>query len=361
MKRVVNPIKKSRKRCQQVLDEHRIQSSSAAPGAAATTPVSVPAISIDSRGLEILRNLHKQVLPFILRRLKCDVARDLPPKTIIDVKTELSVFQRKLYDDFLYQSTLSEDALVAQLKKALGAVDSGYPTITLPPLIESAEEGESNKKLHPFQAMVYLKLLSIHPALVIPEANKAYRKRLMVDPTASGKMVRLVHLLVDSQVVSVDECEGSLPVVVADDLTDGTEADEGENGDGEDESSTKANGDDDKSDKDDDDDDHDVKPKKPASRSRSTTTRAPAVSARSIVLGSRVRSTKRAVRPSVAVQEYKHKCLIFCHHRAVIDLIETVYTLFSYSTIYFSTHLLLVYMPCLCIYIYKYMYAYRLL
>ena len=319
MKRVVNPIRKARKRCQQVLNEHRIQASSAAPGAAATTPVSVPAISIDASGLEILRNLHKQVLPFILRRLKCDVARDLPPKTIIDIKTELSVFQRKLYDDFLTHSTISEDALVAQLKKALGAVDTVSPILALPPLVESAAEGDGSKKLHPFQAMVYLKLLSIHPALVIPEANKAYRKRLMADPTASGKMARLVHLLVESQVVSVDECVGNLPAVPTDDLTDGAE-DAGDEEDG----SVKADSEDGDND---DDDDHteSVKPKRGKSSSRSTTTcSAAVVSARSLVLGSRVKATKRTEQPSVVVKEYKHKCLIFCHHRAVIDLIESV-------------------------------------
>jgi TATA-binding protein-associated factor len=42
--------------------------------------------------------LHKQVMPFILRRTKDEVLRDLPPKILQDVMVELSPLQRRLYD-----------------------------------------------------------------------------------------------------------------------------------------------------------------------------------------------------------------------------------------------------------------------
>jgi TATA-binding protein-associated factor len=47
-----------------------------------------------------LEALHKQVLPFLLRRLKEDVLNDLPPKIIQDYFCELSEMQKYLYDDF---------------------------------------------------------------------------------------------------------------------------------------------------------------------------------------------------------------------------------------------------------------------
>ena len=44
--------------------------------------------------------LHRQVLPFILRRMKEDVLKDLPPKITQDYYCELSSIQKLLYEDF---------------------------------------------------------------------------------------------------------------------------------------------------------------------------------------------------------------------------------------------------------------------
>lgn len=44
--------------------------------------------------------LHRQVLPFMLRRLKEDVLQDLPPKIIQDYYCDLSPLQVWLYEDF---------------------------------------------------------------------------------------------------------------------------------------------------------------------------------------------------------------------------------------------------------------------
>lgn len=44
-------------------------------------------------GALALEALHKQVLPFLLRRLKEDVLHDLPPKIIQDYYSELSDLQ----------------------------------------------------------------------------------------------------------------------------------------------------------------------------------------------------------------------------------------------------------------------------
>ena len=44
-------------------------------------------------GALVMEALHRQVLPFVLRRLKEDVLDDLPPKIIQDYYCELSPLQ----------------------------------------------------------------------------------------------------------------------------------------------------------------------------------------------------------------------------------------------------------------------------
>lgn len=95
-------------------------------------------------GALALEALHKQVLPFLLRRLKEDVLDDLPPKIIQDYYCELSPLQKQLYDDF---STSQGKQLVDG---------------------ELAEEGEGKAApQHVFQALQYLRKLVNHPALVL--------------------------------------------------------------------------------------------------------------------------------------------------------------------------------------------------
>ena len=48
-------------------------------------------------GALAMESLHKQVLPFLLRRMKEDVLQDLPPKIIQDYHCELSPLQVLLY------------------------------------------------------------------------------------------------------------------------------------------------------------------------------------------------------------------------------------------------------------------------
>ena len=43
-----------------------------------------------------MESLHRQVLPFLLRRMKEDVLQDLPPKIIQDYYCELSSLQVQL-------------------------------------------------------------------------------------------------------------------------------------------------------------------------------------------------------------------------------------------------------------------------
>lgn len=97
-----------------------------------------------------LEALHKQVLPFLLRRLKEDVLNDLPPKIIQDYYCELSDLQKYLYDDF------------AKSKGGASATDMVKTDKS------NAPEGGQR---HIFQSLQYLRKLCNHPALVL-KGNK---------------------------------------------------------------------------------------------------------------------------------------------------------------------------------------------
>lgn len=94
-----------------------------------------------------LEALHKQVLPFLLRRLKEDVLHDLPPKIIQDYYCSLSDVQKQLYDDFSHSQASSDVGDV---------VSTG---------------GGGKGQTHVFQSLQYLRKLCNHPCLVAKEAD----------------------------------------------------------------------------------------------------------------------------------------------------------------------------------------------
>ena len=51
-------------------------------------------------GLLAVEGLHRQVMPFVLRRTKDAVLSDLPPKIVQDIVCEPSPLQRELYQEF---------------------------------------------------------------------------------------------------------------------------------------------------------------------------------------------------------------------------------------------------------------------
>lgn len=101
-----------------------------------------------------LEALHKQVLPFLLRRLKEDVLQDLPPKIIQDYYCELSELQKYLYDDF-------------SNSKALTTAES---------TLRASEEAPGQQ--HVFQSLQYLRKLCNHPALILKNDTDAIKKAL---------------------------------------------------------------------------------------------------------------------------------------------------------------------------------------
>ncbi|KAL1409070.1 TATA-binding protein-associated factor mot1 [Vanrija albida] len=127
-----------------------------------------------------LENLHKQVLPFLLRRLKEDVLKDLPPKIIQDYYCELSDVQKALYDEFANSRAAEEAGEVTS-----GGADSGAP-------------------MHVFQSLQYLRKLCNHPALVLsdPKALASVEHKIgkvssLHDLHNAPKLEALQQLLLD--------------------------------------------------------------------------------------------------------------------------------------------------------------------
>lgn len=113
--------------------------------------------------------LHKQVMPFVLRRMKEDVLKDLPPKILTDIFVELSPLQRHLYAQFEASQTKHDiEAAVAApggtagLAEGAGGGDGG------------GGGGGGGAAQHVFQALQYMRKLCSHPALALqgqpPEA-----------------------------------------------------------------------------------------------------------------------------------------------------------------------------------------------
>jgi TATA-binding protein-associated factor len=131
-------------------------------------------------GALAIEALHKQVLPFLLRRLKEEVLDDLPPKILQNYYCDLSDLQKKLFEDF----TKREGKTIA----------------------EKAAAGDKEGKQHIFQALQYMRKLCNSPALVMKEGHKQYEdtQRFLAkqgsslrDPVHAPKLTALRDLLVD--------------------------------------------------------------------------------------------------------------------------------------------------------------------
>ncbi|XP_063825309.1 TATA-binding protein-associated factor 172 [Ostrinia nubilalis] len=116
--------------------------------------------------------LHRQVLPFLLRRVKEDVLKELPPKITQDYYCELSALQRRLYEHFSREH--------------------------MPHDITS--------HTHVFQALHYLQNVCNHPKLVLtgdhPEAARvaqqlAAQNSSLHDIHHAAKLPALKQLLLD--------------------------------------------------------------------------------------------------------------------------------------------------------------------
>lgn len=105
-------------------------------------------------GVLAMEALHKQVMPFLLRRTKEEVLSDLPEKIIQDRYCDLSPVQLKLYEQFSGSRVKREISSIVAMNES------------------AATEGSSRSpkaSSHVFQALQYLLKLCSHPLLVVSE------------------------------------------------------------------------------------------------------------------------------------------------------------------------------------------------
>ncbi|KAF3440568.1 hypothetical protein FNV43_RR18852 [Rhamnella rubrinervis] len=106
-------------------------------------------------GALAMEALHKQVMPFLLRRTKDEVLSDLPDKIIQDRYCDLSPVQLKLYEQFSGSSVKQE---ISSMVKVNESADTG-----------EGSSGSPKASSHVFQALQYLLKLCSHPLLVLGE------------------------------------------------------------------------------------------------------------------------------------------------------------------------------------------------
>ncbi|KAA8528192.1 hypothetical protein F0562_035557 [Nyssa sinensis] len=104
-------------------------------------------------GALAMEALHKQVMPFLLRRTKDEVLSDLPEKIIQDRYCDLSPVQLKLYEQFSGSHAKQEISSMVKLNE----------------LDTEGSNASPKASSHVFQALQYLLKLCSHPLLVIGE------------------------------------------------------------------------------------------------------------------------------------------------------------------------------------------------
>jgi len=139
-------------------------------------------------GALAIESLHKQVLPFLLRRLKEEVLNDLPPKILQNYYCDLSDLQKQLFGDFF--------------RKEKKTIESNLGT------------GNKEAKQHIFQALQYMRKLCNSPALVVKEGHNQYAalqkqlaasKSSLRDVAHAPKLLALRDLLVDCGIGLTEE------------------------------------------------------------------------------------------------------------------------------------------------------------
>ncbi|WVZ02261.1 hypothetical protein V8G54_023067 [Vigna mungo] len=113
-------------------------------------------------GVLAMEALHKQVMPFLLRRTKDEVLSDLPEKIIQDRYCDLSPVQYKLYEQFSGSRVKQEMSSIVTTNESAAPEGSGTST---------------KASSHVFQAIIFLQLLALqyllklcsHPLLVTGE------------------------------------------------------------------------------------------------------------------------------------------------------------------------------------------------
>jgi len=137
-------------------------------------------------GIEKLKLLHQQILPFILRREKEQVLKELPPKIITRIPCTMSAIQEDLYRQFC--SNQQGRQLISMLNEIVNTQS------------QATQKNCSASKPNVLKSLLYLRLLCTHPWLVRTkvESRNAPTQSNLYDLEASGKLVALRELLRDA-------------------------------------------------------------------------------------------------------------------------------------------------------------------
>ncbi|XVF56738.1 hypothetical protein PTKIN_Ptkin06aG0144500 [Pterospermum kingtungense] len=164
-------------------------------------------------GVLAMEALHKQVMPFLLRRTKDEVLSDLPEKIIQDRYCDLSPVQLKLYEQFSGSHVKHE---ISSMVKHDDSAVAGEGKINSP-----------KASTHVFQALQYLLKLCSHPLLVfgekIPESLALQLSEILPGssdiiselhkPHHSPKLVALQEILEECGIgVDASASDGSVTV-----------------------------------------------------------------------------------------------------------------------------------------------------
>jgi TATA-binding protein-associated factor len=134
-----------------------------------------------NEGLEKLKLLHQQCLPFVLRREKDQVLKELPPKNVSNIVVAMSELQSKIYAAFRNRST------AGSLQKLLYVLHHQHDN----------EAVSLDKNV--MASLLFLRLLCTHPCLVSTatrDQEKDFSARDSV--STSGKLLALTDLLISA-------------------------------------------------------------------------------------------------------------------------------------------------------------------
>ncbi|KAK2962452.1 putative TATA-binding protein-associated factor MOT1 [Blattamonas nauphoetae] len=182
-------------------------------------------------GIVMLDRLHKQVRPFILRRLKQTVAQELPDKIVQDYYCEMTPVQRHIYKEFerqnVFESLLAEAKALVRKERALQGEkagneeddDSMWKESDEQTDIEEDDFGSSSITINAesnsgtFQTISFLRRLVNHPSLILNsiQATNKHSLEQKCDPNlidSSAKLIALKDLLTELG-IGTDESQPS--------------------------------------------------------------------------------------------------------------------------------------------------------
>jgi len=132
--------------------------------------------------IEALKSLKKRIQPFILRRTKDDVLKELPPKIIQDYKCPLSTLQTHL------QPLMEKQFPITQITQG------------------NAQKKKGDQKQNAMQNLILHRQFCNHPFFVAeqfkndPEIKK--EKKRIKEARHSGKLLGLLDLLTECEICS---------------------------------------------------------------------------------------------------------------------------------------------------------------